>query len=448
MNLLADPVVGSAPHNAVTVPDLTEVERFSDAALLSAGRQIAAARRRLDALAVQVTTEFARRSDRSLGQSGLAARLGVASVEDAVQQVTGATRAEAKALTTVAGATSERAPWLGSVARSVAEGELSVAAAAAIASGLGAPSAEVSLEELCEAAGELVAAAPESTPEAIAKDARRVRERLDAERIADLESHRRSRRSLTWFRRPDGMTALSGLLDPESAAVITSAIDTVLSPRRGGPRFVDDGDAAQAAAIAADPRTAEQLALDTLVDIVDLAVRAAGSDIDPQRLFGTRTPAVRVHVTVETLIAGAGIARIEGQDAAVSAQTAARHVCTSGILPVLFDGASAIDAGRVHRLHSPRQRVALAAQWGGCAWHDCTRPPAMTEVHHVTAWDGRNTTLANGIPLCRFHHLQLHNTGWRIEVRGPFARREHWLIPPPGHPVALRRTRLIPRYSG
>ncbi len=37
----------------------------------------------------------------------------------------------------------------------------------------------------------------------------------------------------------DGMTRLSGLLDPESAAVVGAAFDAATSPRRGGPRFVD-----------------------------------------------------------------------------------------------------------------------------------------------------------------------------------------------------------------
>jgi hypothetical protein len=238
------------------------------------------------------------------------------------------------------------------------------------------------------------------------------------------------------------MTRLTALLDPESAAIVTNAVDTVLSPRRGGPRFVDSSDAARAVALDADARTTEQLAVDTLVDIVELAIRASGSPIDPVRLFGTRSPAVRVHVPLETLVTGEGATRLEGQDALVSAATAARHVCTSGILPVLFRGAEAIDAGRTHRLHSPRQRTALAAQWGGCAWHGCTRPPAMTEVHHIVRWNGGNTTLGNGVPLCRFHHLQLHNGGWRIEA-GPSPTR-HRLIPPPGHPTQREPIELAP----
>lgn len=432
-----------APADSLTLPDLAGVRDFTDRHLIDAHRELAAARRRIDSLMVTTTAELARRSDRALGQAGLAARLGAPTVEQALQDLSGATRAEAKALTAVATARATDAPWLGSVTRSLENGDLSVASAAAITTGLGTPSADVSADDLHDAARVLVSQAPTQTPEALARAARQAREELELHHLADLEAHRRGRRSLTWARLPDGMTRLTALLDPESAAVITTAIDTVLSPRRGGPRFVDSSDAARAAALEADTRTTDQLAVDTLVDIVQLAVRAAGSDLDPASLFGTRSPAVRVHVSVDALIAGTGAAHLEGQDAPISAASAARHVCTSGIVPILFREAEAIDVGRTHRLHSPRQRIALAAQWGGCAWHGCTRPPAMTEVHHLARWNGTNTTLKNGIPLCRFHHLQLHNGGWRIDV-GPSPTR-YWLIPPPGHPLQREPLELTPQ---
>ena len=143
---------------------------------------------------------------------------------------------------------------------------------------------------------------------------------------------------------PAGMIAM---LDPESAAIITTALDTALSPRRGGPTFVDPIEQARAKSQQADPRTTEQLAVDTLVDIVVLATRAAGAT-GPElaKIFGVNSPAVRVHVTAETLTTGIGAGWIEGQDAGISAHTAARYVCTSGVLPVLFDGVASIDVAR------------------------------------------------------------------------------------------------------
>lgn len=420
----------------ILVPRVDDLRGVSDDRLLELQRRSGAARRQVDAIVAAISGEIARRSDRALGHDGLAARTGARSPEKAVQQLIGVSLGEARALVAAGSAMAPGTPWLEPVSDALDAGEISVAAAAAITRGLGAPSADVASDDLLDAAAVLVAASADSTPESIASAARNAREQLDSARIDDLEEHRRSRRSLTWSVQPDGMTRMTALLDPESAAIVTTAIDTILSPRRGGPRFVDAAEAARAEALVGDPRSNQQLAVDTLVDIVQLAIRASGSSDDPARLFGVRSPGVRVHVQSADLARGEGFAYIEGQTAFISLSTAKRLGCESGWLPVLFDGDAAIDVGRIQRLHSPRQRRALAAEWNGCGWGTCDRPPWMTEVHHIDPWNGTNTTLENGIPLCRFHHMQLHAKKWRIEERGAGGL---CAVSPDGHIVPLRR---------
>jgi len=413
--------------SVVVLPAIEGLGRVPDAHLLELQRQGGAARRRVDAVNAAIAGEIARRSDRALGHQGLAARTGASTPEKAIQQLTGVSLSDAKALTVVGVALATESPWLAPVESGVSDGTLSVASAAAIMTGLGSPAANVAADDLLDAATELVEFAKLTTPENTAKAARNLRESLDVASIADLEAHRRSRRSLKWSEQADGMTRMVAVLDTESAAIITGALDTVMSPRRGGPRCVDADEVARAAAITDDLRTNEQLAVDTLVDIVNLANRAASSELDPTKIFGERSPAVRVHVQAESLDSGIGPAYLEGQSALVSVTTAERHTCTSGIIPVLFKGNQAIDVGKTQRLHSARQRIAMAGQWNGCAWSGCDRPPAMTEAHHMDAFDGHNTTLANGVPLCRFHHMELHANAWRIR-RDPDG--SYWLIPP------------------
>lgn len=419
------------PTSVVVLPCVTGLTDLSDGELLELQRQSGAARRQVDAVVAAISGEVARRSDRSLGHDGLAARTGAATPEKAVQALTGVSLAEARALVAAGGALGEGSPWLVPVADALSAGDLSVASAAAISSGLGSPGADVAADDLLDAASALVDFAAQSSPELTMKAARHAREQLDVEHIADHEEHRRSRRHLKWSVLPNGNVRMVGELDPESAGIVIGAVETLLSPRRGGPRFVDPLDRAQADALGADPRTNEQLAADALVEIVQLAVRASGSEVDPKHLFGTRSPAVRVHVQGSDLKRGAGFAYMEGQAAFVSLATAKRIACETGWLPVVFDGDRAIDTGRTQRLHTQAQRVALAAQWNGCPVGGCDRPPSMTEIHHLERWNGRNTTLKNGICLCRFHHMELHANGWSITERDDGTL---WFTPPPGNP--------------
>lgn len=413
---------GTNTSAVVVLPDVSELSAISDERLLELQRESGAARRRVDAVAAAISGELARRSDRSLGHRGLAARTGAPTPEKAVQRLTGVSLNEAKALVTVGTSVTPANPWLAPVSEAIESGELSVAAAAAISRGLGTPSADVAADDLLDAATALVEFARDASPESTGTAARQLRDRLDATNIADLEAHRRGKRSLTWSPQADGTTRMTAILDPESAAIVIGAIETITSPRRGGPSFVDPAEQERAAAMAADDRTIPQLSLDALVDIVRLATRAESSDL--ATVFGVRSPAVRVHVQAADLQHGNGFAYFEGQTAFVSTTTAQRLACDTGWLPVLFDGAKPIDVGSAQRLHSPRQRVAAAAYWNGCAWGDCDRPPSMTEMHHIDRWNGNNTTLGNGITLCRFHHMELHANNWRIiEHNGEYVAR-------------------------
>jgi hypothetical protein len=211
------------------------------------------------------------------------------------------------------------------------------------------------------------------------------------------------------------------------------------SPRRGGPRFVDPAGTAWAENIATDPRSTEQYLHDAVVgllrkgvdtDLAEAETRTgAGGGRRTPRIVGSRVPAVRVLVTEEALRTRTGHGRIEGTDIPVSIETVVRVVCTSGTVPIAFgqDG-NVLDLGRESRLFSSRQKVALAARDGGCLWPGCDRPANWTEAHHIDQWarDHGRTDLADGVLLCRHHHLLLHNNHWEIERRG----NAYWLIPP------------------
>jgi hypothetical protein len=420
----------------LVLPSVAGLDGLSDAQLEQRQRDFAAARRQVEAGAALVAAEVARRSARDLGQSSLAAREGARSAERLIERWAGVSPREAVAMVRVgellavdevqdAVAGSGGPTWLSAVTSAVAQGALSVLAADAIRAGLGEPADGVPEADLAAAAEFLVSIAGDVPLRRLAAEARALRDSLDADGILDRERAMRDRRYLRLTPQDDGMTRITGLLDPESAAIVSSAFDDVTAPRRGGPRFVDPVAVERAQRIVDDPRTTEQLLVDSFVEMVRIAGAA-----DEGKLFSQRRPAVQLQVDRTDFDSGCGGAHLEGQTVAVSMRTAHRWACACGSVPILFDGVDPIDVGRAQRTFTARQRVALAARDGGCVFPGCDRPASWTEAHHADEWDADQgpTDLINGVLLCRFHHMLIHDQGWHIERRGStfFAK------PPPG----------------
>ncbi|MEX2508445.1 MAG: DUF222 domain-containing protein [Homoserinimonas sp.] len=453
------------PRDSVTLAALPEEELLAIPALF------ADITRQLEPSIAATAGEIARRSAYDLGYQGLAQKTGFRTPEKLVQHLTGSTNREATTLVrtgviiheaevlTEAERSGEVSPeltrpWLAPVGRAVAAGILSIEAAEAIRLGLGAPTDDITADTLAGAAAQLVeAAAPSTDPstenslnaDQLLDRARALRDELDEAGIADRETARYRARSFKRFRRPDGMTAYSLLADPENAATLDGIYDSLTSPRRGGPRMVDETATARDAAIESDPRSIEQLAFDGV-----LAILRIGADTDgktaARTVLGARRPAVRVLVTGTALATRTGHGRIEGQSGPVSIDTVERIVCETGTIPVAFDDSGqCIDLGREQRLYSTRQRIGLAARDGGCRWPDCDRPPSWCEAHHINQWarDHGNTDLADGILLCRHHHMLLHNNHWRItRTSGSYQ------LVPPTSADPTRTPRPMPHKSG
>lgn len=407
-----DSVLESTAALETICSSLTAVD---DAALLANQARLAEARRRIDAAVAVSSAELARRSHRDLGYAGLAQRMGDRTPEKLVQRVSGVSRGEAGRLVKVGVMMATGPAHLRAVNDAVSKGALSVDAADAIRAGLGEPTETVDLEALAGAAADLVVEASSLEVEQLAVRARHLRDLLDEAGIADRERQLREQRFLRLTPQLDGMVRINGLLDPESAALVTDAFDIVTSPRRGGPRFMNPVERARAEALEKDPRSIPQIMLDAFVEIVHVA-----STADTGTLFGTRRPAVRVLVAESDLAHRVGAGHLEGQSAAVSIATVERHACDGGLVPIVFnEGGDILNLGRTQRLFSARQRLALAARDGGCRVAGCCRPPSWTEAHHIILWDhGGLTDIDNAILLCRFHHLLVHNNGWAITRDG------------------------------
>ncbi len=450
-----------------------EVLALDDETLLNALDAAAAVRRLVDARSALLAGEVARRSAPHLTHSGLAQRRGHRTPEELVRVTTGSSRHDARVAVRAGAALLEAGlqgsglldaglldaglpdaglpgtglpGWAQALVAPVARGDLSTAGLEAIRSGLGDVGETVSADALESAVGALLGDIGALDVDRLYRRARQLRDDLDVAGIADRERGRRDARSLRVFRASDGMTRATWVLDPESAAVVTDLYDRATSPRRGGPSFLSPGDAELIERMRADDRTPEQYASDTFLDLL-----RAGADADSRALLSSGAPSVRVVVTASDLRTGTGTAHLEGQPDPISLPTAQRLICAGTQTAVLIASTGQpLDVGRSQRLFTARQRVALAVRDGGCRWAGCERPPSWCEAHHIEPWgthDGR-TDVADGVLLCRHHHLLVHNNGWQVERHRRSDGADDYRAIPPASIDPQRRPIAIPGRSG
>ena len=408
----------------------------------------------------------AQRSSRDRGHGGFASETGHRSPVELIRDINGATRGEAtravrvgESLLDGVGADTPSgppgdsggvvpsgdaspAPWHEPLRVALLAGRITTAQHHAIKTGLGAPpkldGRDSDVVELAwrAAARELVAESASCTVEELGSRARVLRDALDPAGAEERYAARFANRSYRWSVSPDGQHRAYITFDDEMGLWVREMMDAALRPRRGGPRFVSSEERDAADALIADPRTNDQLAYDLFIDVL-----RAGALADAKDVFGAREPGVRL-IAMRDAVTGDSatrdpfdrlIAAAHSEDGTVALPGSAleRALCVRGAVTATFDTAgNPLDLGREQRLFDRRQRLVLAVRDGGCLWPGCDRPPAFCEAHHCDHWsEGGRTDCSVGVLLCAYHHLHLHNAGWRI-VR--HATRGFLLHPPPG----------------
>lgn len=331
-----------------------------------------------------------------------------------------------------------REPWDRGLCAAILGGRLTSAQHDAIVRGLGAPPIRPGARpDMVEqawalAAEELIALAAEVPVEELARRARQVRDALDPVGAQQRFEARFENRSFRMWSDPDGGYHARVDFDDEMAAWVRGMIDAALRPRRGGPRLVSADERAAASELRDDERTNDQLEYDLVMDVL-----RAGALADTAAVHGARQPGVRIVAVRDAIGPRDALGRLlatahleDGGDA-VSGAMLDRALCDTGTVPVTVDRhGNPLDVGREERLFTPKQRIALAVRDGGCRWPGCDRPPSYCEAHHCDHWaaDHGRTDVDRGILLCRFHHLMLHNDGWRIARHG----LAEFVLHPPG----------------
>jgi hypothetical protein len=197
-----------------------------------------------------------------------------------------------------------------------------------------------------------------------------------------------------------GRMHFTGAIDPETAEELDAMLGALAKP--DGP---------------SDDRHQTQRLGDAFCDVVHHAIDAPGSSDLPVR--GGEKPHLNITMNYNQLLQGIGTATLEG-GALLSAAAARRLACDCGIVPVVLNGTSVpLDVGRIRRLVTPKQRLALTIRDRGCAFPNCGRPARWADAHHIVSWlDGGPTDLDNLVLVCRRHHRMLHHSEWVVRIGG------------------------------
>ncbi|MFD4639640.1 DUF222 domain-containing protein [Lentzea sp. NPDC058436] len=304
------------------------------------------------------------------------------------------------------------APALPGVAAAMAEGELS----------------EDHVEVLAEAMAGLPAVAEEHVvgyalqhePRSAKAFCKELAYRLDQDGPEPKEPEpARARNSLRRQWR-GGRYLLSADLDAETGAKLDALIDPLAKPEPN------------------DPRQAPEREGDALCEVVDLALRGAGS-----RIHGGERVQLTVTVDYDKLRANIGTALLDNGEHLPMNQVR-KIACDAGIIPTLLGNRSQIyDVGRRTRAINAGLRRVLVARDKGCAFPGCTRPPKHCQAHHIRFWsDGGTTSLDNLVLLCRRHHDLVHHSDWQVRMAAGLP-----VFHPPAFVDPHRRPRTNPLHA-
>lgn len=213
---------------------------------------------------------------------------------------------------------------------------------------------------------------------------------------------------------PDGMSRVTGYLDPQARATWDAVLACWASPGMCNP---DDpapctGGTPTQAQIDADTRSGPQRNHDALTALG--RAQLASGDLGQHNGLPA---AITVSTTLADLEAAAGKAHTGGgtwlsmRDVIAMASHAHHYLR-------IYDGAKELALFHCKRLANPGQRIVLYAKERGCSHPGCPIPAYLCEVHHVSDYATTRRTDIDELTLrCGPHHQLLTSGGWKTRKR-------------------------------
>jgi len=209
------------------------------------------------------------------------------------------------------------------------------------------------------------------------------RHSVDAESYGKAQEKLYEERALRLSTAEDGCLLLSGVLDPVGGAAVRAALEPLA--RLSG---------------AHDDRKLEQRNADALVELAT----------------GKQKVAMQVTASLETLLGLLGAPGGENEfTLPIAAKTVQRWACDCSLTRILMQDSVVIDVGRSERTVKGPRRKALIARDRHCRWPACERPASWCDSHHIVHWlTGGDGELENQVLLCHRHHRMVHEGGWQL----------------------------------
>ena len=154
-------------------------------------------------------------------------------------------------------------------------------------------------------------------------------------------------------------------------------------------------------------RTTKQYLADAVVEV---AHRSAGADAMTKHRARPVILAITEMSVLWDQLRVNGVCELDDGTQLTGAQLR-KLACEADIIPVVLSGDGVpLDMGRLARLATWKQRLALRALHPTCAVEGCNVAFDGCEIHHLRPWEkGGRTDLDNLVPLCAYHHTWVHD---------------------------------------
>jgi hypothetical protein len=276
---------------------------------------------------------------------------------------------------------------------------------------------------------DLARAAADNSPETLRDAANLLLYLLNQDGDLPDDEHRAERRGITLGPQDaDGLTRISGYLDPELAATIEALFAKLAAPGMCNPNDENPCVTGQPDedTIHADDRTLPQRQHDALTAIC----RNTLSSGELGQHNGLPVTVV-VSTTLQDLQAAAGIS-VTGSGSLLPTSDLIRMASHAHHYLVIYDKHTRepLYLGRTKRIATAAQRLVLYNRDRGCTRPGCTAPAYHCQAHHAAQDFGKGgqTNITDLGLACGPHNRLVNDRGWTTRIRSD--GRIEWIPPP------------------